>query len=145
MRGRLVGSTRAMSFGTRAVAGVALGVGREAWAVGAALATYRNRFEMPTRPRTMRPTWETEPVVLVHGLGHNAGAWSTLGSRLAAAGFFELCPVTYALDAKVSQIAARIADQVEENVTSSSVECVHLVGHSLGGVAIRYWYDVLGG
>jgi hypothetical protein len=22
---------------------------------------------------------------------------------------------------------------------------VHLVGHSLGGVAIRYWYDVLGG
>jgi hypothetical protein len=93
----------------------------------------------------MRPTWETEPVVLVHGLGHNAGAWSTLGSRLAVAGFFELSPVTYGVDAEVPRIAASIAEQVEEIVTSSSVECVHLVGHSLGGVAIRYWYDVLGG
>jgi pimeloyl-ACP methyl ester carboxylesterase len=84
-------------------------------------------------------------VVLVHGLGHNDGAWSILGARLGAAGFFELTPVTYGLVDEVPRIAARIADRVDALVVSRSVERVHLIGHSLGGVAIRYWHDMLGG
>ena len=42
-------------------------------------------------------------------------------------------------------IAARIAEEVDAVITSRAIDRVHLVGHSLGGVAIRYWYDVLGG
>jgi hypothetical protein len=84
-------------------------------------------------------------VVLVHGLGHNAGAWSTLGTRLGVAGFFELTAVTYGLGDDISSIATRIADRVHAVVGTSSAARVHLIGHSLGGVAIRYWYDVLGG
>lgn len=134
-----------MTLSMRPVAGAVVGAGREALAVGAAVARYRRRFEVPVRPRSSRPTWTTRPVVLVHGFGHNAGAWSGLATRLAAAGFFDLSTVTYGIDDDVPQIAARITEQVDAITTARDVDRVHLVGHSLGGVAIRYWYDVLGG
>ena len=123
----------------------AFGAWREAWAVSAAMANYRKGFAGPARPRTTRATWTTEPVVLVHGLGHNDGAWSTLGARLGAVGFFDFTPVTYGLTDEVPLIAARVGDRVDALLGSRSVQRVHLVGHSLGGVAIRYWHDMLGG
>jgi triacylglycerol esterase/lipase EstA (alpha/beta hydrolase family) len=129
----------------RALTDAVVGAGREALAVGAAVAHYRRAFEVPALPTTVRPTWATRPVVLVHGFGHNAGAWSDLATRLAAAGFTELATVTYGIDDDVPTIARRIAEEVEAVATSRAVDRVHLVGHSLGGVAIRYWYDVLGG
>ena len=73
------------------------------------------------------------------------GAWSRAATRLAAAGFSELSTVTYGIDDDVPAIAARIAEEVEAVITSRAIDRVHLVGHSLGGVAIRYWYDVLDG
>lgn len=129
----------------RPLADAVVGAGREALAVGAAVAHYRRRFVAPERPVTGRPSWTTRPVVLVHGFGHNAGAWSGLATRLAAAGFFDLSTVTYGIDDDVPRIAASIAAQVDAVTASRAVDCVHLVGHSLGGVAIRYWYDVLDG
>jgi len=121
------------------------GLGREALAVGSAVARYRRTFVVPERPPTGRPSWTTRPVVLVHGFGHNAGAFSELAARLAAAGFFDLSTVTYGIDDDVPGIAARIDEQVDAITTALGVDRVHLVGHSVGGVAIRYWYDVLGG
>jgi pimeloyl-ACP methyl ester carboxylesterase len=109
------------------------------------MAAYRNRFTAPAQPNTGRRTRSPAPVVLVHGLGHNDGAWSTLGARLGVAGFFDFTPVTYGIDDDVPRIGARIAEHVQGIVVSRSVERVHLIGHSLGGVAIRYWHDVLGG
>src|SRR3954451_24253422 len=129
----------------RSLVDAALGHAREAVEVGAAVANYRRRFPVPGRPTTGRPTWTTRPVVLVHGFGHNAGAWTKLATRLATAGFLDLTPVTYGIDDDVPAIAARIADEVEAITTSRGVDRVHLVGHSLGGVAIRYWHDELGG
>jgi pimeloyl-ACP methyl ester carboxylesterase len=129
----------------RWVAGAAVGLGREAWAVGAALATYRARFAVPVRPAIDRAAWTNEPVVLVHGLGHTSGAWSPLTARLGAAGFFEFHPVTYGVHDDVAGVAARIAEAVDPIVASRAGTRVHLVGHSLGGVAIRYWHDLLGG
>src|SRR5215213_8754493 len=134
-----------MGLGVRSTTDAVLGVGREAWAVGTAIGRYRTRFVPPARPDSTRATWTTEPVVLVHGFGHNDGAWSTLGTRLGAAGFFDFVPVTYGIDDDVPRIAERIAEEVESVVASRTAERVHLVGHSLGGVAVRYWHDVLGG
>jgi pimeloyl-ACP methyl ester carboxylesterase len=127
------------------IADTLVGVGRETLAVGAALLHYRRRFVVPERPPPGRPMWTARPVVLVHGFGHNAGAWSELAARLAAAGFFDLSTVTYGIDDDVPHIAARIADQVDAVTATAAVDRVHLVGHSLGGAAIRYWHDVLGG
>jgi pimeloyl-ACP methyl ester carboxylesterase len=134
-----------MQLPMRRLANVVVGAGREALAVGAAVANYRRRFEPPVPPPTLRPSWATRPVLLVHGFGHNAGAWSKLATRLAAAGFSDLSTITYGIDDDVPGIAARIAEEVEAVTTSRAIDRVHLVGHSLGGVAIRYWYDVLGG
>jgi pimeloyl-ACP methyl ester carboxylesterase len=134
-----------MTLSMRPLTDAVLGAGREALAVGAAVAHYRRPFEVPVPPSTERATWTTRPVVLVHGFGHNAGAWSKLATRLAAAGFSELSTVTYGIDDDVPAIAARIGDEVDAVIASRAVDRVHLVGHSMGGVAIRYWYDVLDG
>jgi triacylglycerol esterase/lipase EstA (alpha/beta hydrolase family) len=134
-----------VQLGIRPLTDAMIGLGREALAVGAALAHYRRAFVVPERPRTGRASWTTRPVVLVHGFGHNAGAFSGLAMRLATAGFFDLSTVSYGIDDDVPTIAARIGDHVDAVTTSRAVERVHLVGHSLGGVAIRYWHDVLGG
>jgi triacylglycerol lipase len=134
-----------MQVSMRPLANVVIGVGREALAVGGAVANYRRHFVPPARPGSARPTWTTRPVVLVHGFGHNPGAWSKLAARLAAAGFFDLSTVTYRIDDDVPRIAALIAEEVEAVIAARGVDRVHLVGHSLGGVAIRYWHDVLGG
>jgi pimeloyl-ACP methyl ester carboxylesterase len=122
-----------------------VGIGRELVATGAAVARYRRRFVPPERVPPARPSWTTRPVVLVHGFGHNSGAWSDLATRLVIAGFPDLATVTYGIDDDVPRIAAKIEEEVEAIRASRRVERVHLVGHSLGGVAIRYWYDVCGG
>jgi pimeloyl-ACP methyl ester carboxylesterase len=129
----------------RSLVAAAFGHAREAVEVGVVVANYRRPFAGQSRPTTARPTWATRPVILVHGFGHNAGAWNRLAARLTAAGFFDLSPVTYGIEDDVPTIAARIADEVGKVMASRSVDRVHLVGHSLGGVAIRYWHDVLGG
>jgi pimeloyl-ACP methyl ester carboxylesterase len=134
-----------MTLSMRPLTDAVVGAGREALAVGAAVAHYRRPFEVPVPPSTQRATWTTRPVVLVHGFGHNAGAWSKLATRLAAAGFSDLSTVTYGIDDDVPAIAARIAEEVDAVITARGVDRVHLVGHSMGGVAIRYWYDVLAG
>jgi pimeloyl-ACP methyl ester carboxylesterase len=132
-------------FRLRPLADAVVGFGREALAVGAAVAHYRRTFVVPEPSTIGRESWATRPVVLVHGFGHNAGAWSDLAARLVAAGFVDLSTVTYGIDDDVPKIAARIAEQVDAIAASRAVDRVHLVGHSLGGVAIRFWYDMLGG
>ena len=72
-------------------------------------------------------------MVLVHGFGHNVGAWSKLAVRLAAVGFSELSTVTYGIDDDVPAIVARITEEVDAVITSRAVDRVHLVGHSIGG------------
>jgi pimeloyl-ACP methyl ester carboxylesterase len=129
----------------RSVTHTLLGVGREALAMGAAMAHYRRRFVVQEHPFAERPSWTTRPVVLVHGFGHNAGAWSEVGPRLVAAGFVDLSTVTYGIDDDVPGIATKLADHVDTVRASRGVDRVHVVGHSLGGVAIRYWHDVVGG
>jgi hypothetical protein len=89
--------------------------------------------------------WPTAPVVLVHGAGHNPSAWTTLGDRLEAAGFLDLHGVAYGIGAGVPAIAAAIEARVDDALRRSRAPYVHVVAHSLGGVATRYWHDELGG
>jgi hypothetical protein len=47
--------------------------------------------------------------------------------------------------AGVPEIAAAIDGRVDDALRRSDAGCVHVVAHSLGGVATRYWHDALGG
>jgi triacylglycerol lipase len=130
----------------------AVGAWHELRAMVGAVARYRQDFtrddahtyapRMPSRPG---PTWTNEPVVLVHGMGHNTSAWIDLVDRLRAAGFVDLHPVSYRLGADVPTIAAMLDRVVSRALHVSGASRVHVVAHSLGGVAARYWHDVLDG
>ena len=119
-----------------------VGSWREVGAVcGAAL---RYRRDLPPGRST---TAARAPVVLVHGFAHNPSAWLALADRLHAEGFADLWAVRYGWRDDVPTIARAVATQVDAAVdaTRSGGGRVHLVAHSLGGVAVRYWHDVLGG
>jgi triacylglycerol esterase/lipase EstA (alpha/beta hydrolase family) len=109
---------------------------------------YRRPFRGARGPAGVAPgtaARRTAPVVLVHGAGHNPSAWTRLGDRLEAAGFLDLHGVAYGLAADVPTIADAIGDRVDDACTTSGSSRVHVVAHSLGGVATRYWHDELDG
>ncbi len=115
---------------------------REMGAVCGAALRYRRAL-----PAARSATASRAPVVLVHGFAHNPSAWLALADRLGAEGFGDLRAVRYGWRDDVPSIAGAVADQVDGAAGASGAGGgrVHLVAHSLGGVAVRYWHDVLGG
>lgn len=85
------------------------------------------------------------PVVLVHGYGGNRSNWLPLHDRLAAAGFVNLHAMLYnPLTSDLPGIAARLTADCEAACRDAGVDRVHVVGHSLGGVVLRYAVARLG-
>jgi len=86
------------------------------------------------------------PVVLVHGFGHNRSAWLVLDRHLRKAGFTSVHTFNYnPFVHDVPQIAAQLQERVELIRAVTGAAKVHLVGHSLGGVVIRWFVQELGG
>jgi predicted alpha/beta hydrolase family esterase len=96
----------------------------------------------PTSPG--RVTFRT-PIVLVPGYGGNRMNWRALERQLRAAGFVNLHAMAYnPLTADLPSIAARLKAHCEEAMSGSGVDRVHLIGHSLGGIVVRYAVSRLG-
>jgi triacylglycerol lipase len=74
-------------------------------------------------------------VVLVHGALATAGAWRPLRERLERLGA-HTAAFTYAPHYGVQAIAASLADLVKQLPPGARI---HLVGHSLGGLAVRWF------
>jgi pimeloyl-ACP methyl ester carboxylesterase len=137
--------TPALSLGRRMLGGARTSAG-EAWSVGRALAGYRRR--LPGLIETTTP-WErgagfATPVALVHGAAHNHTAWGTLHRRRAA-GFERLVALEYDVGAPIEELAGELGERVVEVAARADTDRVHLVGHSLGGFALRVWHDLFGG
>ena len=80
------------------------------------------------------------PVVLVHGYGHNRSGWLVLQHHLRRAGFTSVHTVNYTpLGRDVPQLATQLAERIELIRSVTGAPRVHVVGHSLGGVLLR-WY-----
>ncbi|MHC1701552.1 MAG: esterase/lipase family protein [Humidesulfovibrio sp.] len=78
------------------------------------------------------------PVLLVHGLYHNASAWFLFRRRLRRAGFDAVRSYAYASFFKpYAAIAEGLAQAVLRVAEASPTGTVLLVGHSLGGLLIR--------
>lgn len=121
---------------------------REALGLARAAAAYpRGMFESAiTCGRPCGDIRHDTPVVLVHGFGHNRSAWMVLERHLRKAGFTSVHTFNYnPLVHDVPEIARRLKERVDLLRTVTGAPRVHLVGHSLGGVVIRWFVQEMGG
>ena len=86
------------------------------------------------------------PVLLVHGFGHNRSAWMVLDRGLRRAGFTSVHtwnhnPFRY----DVPGLSTQLAERVELLRALTGADRVHVVGHSLGGILLRWYVQELGG
>lgn len=111
------------------IAGVHVFILRQPWTWGA--------------PRVLAPT-ETEtpprvPVLLVHGYMCNHRTWDNVSRALRAQGHTVLAvnmePLFISIDSFAPTIDAAVADLCQQ----TGCHQVALVGHSMGGIAIRAW------
>lgn len=87
------------------------------------------------------------PVLLVHGYGHNRSGWFVVDRALRNAGFSSVHTMNYVGwgHEGVPELAARLAQRVAAVRRLTGADKVHVVGHSMGGVLLRYYVQVLGG
>jgi pimeloyl-ACP methyl ester carboxylesterase len=98
---------------------------------------------------TGRPCGQAEldtPVLLVHGYGHNRSGWTALSRALRRAGFTSVHTWNYnPLRHDVPTLAAHLGERVELLRAITGSQKVHVVGHSLGGVLLRWYIQEMGG
>jgi pimeloyl-ACP methyl ester carboxylesterase len=126
-----------------------VGVAREAASAARCLALYpaglAERALRTGAPRGDR-THDT-PVLLVHGYGHNRSGWFLLDRALRVAGFSSVHTMNYVAWGRegVPELAGRLARRVDDIRALTRADKVHVVGHSMGGVLLRYYVQELGG
>jgi triacylglycerol lipase len=85
------------------------------------------------------------PVLLVHGYGGHKSQWYRVEQTLAAAGFRHVRTFEYdSVGNSIATIADQLTTAVQRLLEETGAPEVHLVGHSLGGVIIRYAISVSG-
>jgi pimeloyl-ACP methyl ester carboxylesterase len=85
------------------------------------------------------------PVLLLHGYLGTSDAWTPLTRRLRDEGFANVFTMGYdSLSAGVPDLAAALAEAVADVRAATGHHHVHLVGHSLGGLVVRYAVQRLG-
>lgn len=95
-----------------------------------------------TSPPQVRPACITPlriPVLLVHGYLCNHRVWDTLSEHLCCAGHPQLSLDLEPLFCSIDDYAPRIEQAVTELCRQTGAPQVALVGHSMGGLAIRAW------
>jgi pimeloyl-ACP methyl ester carboxylesterase len=79
------------------------------------------------------------PVLLVHGYLCNHRLWDDIAPRLQAQGHTVLAINLEPLFVSIDHYAAHIEKSVQQLLQHSGQTQVALVGHSMGGLAIRAW------
>ena len=99
--------------------------------------------------RTGRPCGQAEldtPVLMVHGYGHNRSGWGALDRTLRREGFTSVHTWNYnPLRHDVPTLATHLGERVELLRAITGSERVHVIGHSLGGILLRWYVQELGG
>lgn len=96
-------------------------------------------------PANRRKAHET-PVVLLHGYFHNRSGFDLMSQELRNRGFRWVHGMNYnPIRSSVPDLAERFAVSVRDVMEVSGAKRIHVVGHSLGGVIVRWFVQELGG
>lgn len=123
----------------------ALGIAGEIGAVLLSLALYPLGFVFGNPPPwRLRPGERT--VILCHGYMHNSAAFLLMRYRLKRAGWENVvAPNFRPLAASVPYFADRLSKTVGLALSHTGCDKVDLVGHSMGGLVVRYFVERLDG
>ena len=79
------------------------------------------------------------PVLLVHGYASTGAVWTPLRRALAEAGFGHIVNLNYnSFATDPVAVSAELTYQALRAVAAAGTPRVHLIGHSLGGLIVRY-------
>jgi triacylglycerol lipase len=128
----------------------ARGLIREARGIGTHIVHYPTGFRRATvRPNglgTEEGMFYATPVVLLHGYFHNRSGFDFMSAELRRRGFRWIHGLNYnPLGNGVPDLAESFARTVEDIRKVSGAKRVHVVGHSLGGVIVRWYIQEMGG
>ena len=86
------------------------------------------------------------PILLVHGLIENHVIFTVMERALRRRGFQTLSRYDYGvLTHNIPRAAVRLGEAIQKLVAATGYECIHVIGHSLGGLIARYYVQRLGG
>jgi pimeloyl-ACP methyl ester carboxylesterase len=86
------------------------------------------------------------PILLVHGMVDNRSIFTLLRRGLRRRGFGRVLSLNYSpLTKDVRTAAEGLAARVELLCAETGFECIHVIGHSMGGMIARYYVQRLGG
>lgn len=86
------------------------------------------------------------PIILVHGVVDNRSIFTVLRRSLRGRGFGRTYALNYSpLTDDISEVAERLGTLIEEVCERTGYDRVHIIGHSMGGLAARYYVQRLGG
>lgn len=98
------------------------------------------------RPIAAATKAHSTPVILVHGYAHNRSGWMPVRRHLRKEGYGTVVAFNYnAFRHGIPEIATKLSLKVDEVKKATGAKKVHLVGHSLGGVVIRFYVQFLDG
>lgn len=126
------------------------GLGRRWWGLlwrefTSAVRIFMLRQPWPRQPNTIQmppggiSRRDRVPVVLVHGYVCNHRVWDTMTQALHQAGHPVLALDLEPLFGSIDDYAPQIEDAVTRLLAHTGASQVALVGHSMGGLAIRAW------
>jgi pimeloyl-ACP methyl ester carboxylesterase len=115
-----------------------------AWAGVQAISTLREvaRIRADLLPVLPRAIAGDDVVVLVHGFLATAGVFRPLRARLERDAGARVATFSHAPGLGVRRIAQQLADLVDRIPHGTRI---HLVGHSLGGIVVRWYVQEMGG
>lgn len=85
------------------------------------------------------------PVLVVPGFGHNEQGWMLVRRHLSRAGFLHVSVAETPGHADIPRLADQLARHVDVVTALAGTEHVHVVGHNVGGIVLRYYVQILGG
>lgn len=86
------------------------------------------------------------PIVFLHGFADNRSIFTLLQRALRRRGFGRMTAVNYnVLTCDVPAAARRLSERIEQLCAETGYDRVHVIAHSLGGVAARWYVQRLGG